>query len=117
MPDQQRTFDLFRADYNDRRPHEALGQTPPSNHYESSTRPMPERAQPPQYGDEFSVRWVSNHGCFSWKGQMMPAPKLLAGQPLGLRQIDEDEWELHYGPILLGYVLMRDGKPVLERAA
>jgi transposase InsO family protein len=42
MADQQRAFDRFRADYNDRRPHEALGQTPPAKHYEPSLRPMPQ---------------------------------------------------------------------------
>jgi transposase InsO family protein len=117
MADQQRTFDLFRADYNERRPHEALGQSPPAKHYEPSLRPMPERPRPPEYGDELSVRWVGTSGCFKWKGAILPAPMLLGGQPLGLRQIDEDEWELYYGPILLGYVLIRDGKPILERAA
>jgi hypothetical protein len=27
---------------------------------------------------------------------------------------DEDEWELHYGPLLLGYVLQRNGKALIE---
>jgi hypothetical protein len=40
-----------------------------------------------------------------------------AATPIGLRQVDEDEWELHYGPLLIGRVLMRDGKPHLERVA
>jgi hypothetical protein len=36
-------------------------------------------------------------------------------QPVGLRQIDEAEWEVYFGPLLLGYVLMRNGAPVLEK--
>ena len=43
MADQQRAFDRFRHDYNEQRPHEALGQTPPARHYEPSLRAMPER--------------------------------------------------------------------------
>ena len=43
MIEQQRAFDLFRRDYNDERPHEALGQTPPARHYEPSRQRMPPR--------------------------------------------------------------------------
>jgi hypothetical protein len=39
----------------------------------------------------------------------------LRSQPVGLRQIDEAEWEVYFGPLLLGYVLMRNGAPVLEK--
>jgi len=117
LVEQQRVFDRFRADYNEHRPHEALGQTPPAAHYEPSLRPMPDRPRPPEYGADFAVRRVSTNGHFSWLSASLPLGKLLASQPVGLRQIDEDEWELHYGPLLIGYVLMRDGKPHVERVA
>ena len=29
----------------------------------------------------------------------------------------DDEWELHYGPLLIGYMLIRQGGPRLERIA
>jgi transposase InsO family protein len=45
LADQQRAFDRFRHDYNQERPHEALGQTPPSAHYEPSLRTMPDSPQ------------------------------------------------------------------------
>jgi transposase InsO family protein len=117
MPDQQRAFDRFRADYNDRRPHEALGQTPPAKHYEPSSRPMPNRATPPAYSADHDVRWISPSGVMRWKGDTLRVTTLLAKQPVGMKQISEDEWELHYGPVLLGHILLRNGKPVLERAA
>jgi transposase InsO family protein len=113
MPDQQRAFDRFRADYNDHRPHEALGQTPPRAHYEPSSRLMPDSPRPPQYRNDLVVRTVSTSGRFGWRGAHLLVTQLLAGQPVGLKQIDEDEWELFYGPVLLGYVLIRDGKPRL----
>jgi putative transposase len=117
LVEQQRVFDRFRADYNEHRPHEALAQTPPAAHYEPSLRPMPDRPRPPEYGADFVVRRVTTNGHFSWLGTSLPLGKLLVSQPLGLRQVDEDEWELHYGPLLIGYVLIRDGKPHLERVA
>lgn len=117
LADQQRVFDRFRGDYNDHRPHEALGQTPPAAHYEPSWRPMPERPREPEYGEGFQVRRVAPSGAFSWKATTLQLSILLAGQPVGLRQTDEDEWELHYGPLLIGYVLQREGKARLERLA
>ena len=107
---QQRAFDRFRAEYNNHRPHEALGQTPPRAHYEPSLRRMPESLRPPDYGNDFVARSVSVNGLFSWRGTKLRVSKLLADQPVGLKQIDEDEWELFYGPVLLGYVLSRDSK-------
>jgi hypothetical protein len=75
---------------------------------------MPERPQAPHYGDDFQVRTVDSVGYFRWKGQRLLAGAPLIDQPIGLRQTDEDEWELFYGPLLIGYVLMRDGVARLE---
>jgi hypothetical protein len=114
MDDQQRAFDHFRRDYNDERPHEALGQTPPAKHYEPSGRVMPEQPRAPEYGSDVVVRRTDSAGRFSWKGALLLAGTPLASQPIGLRQTDEDEWEIFYGPLLLGYVLMRDNNPRIE---
>jgi putative transposase len=117
LVEQQRVFDRFRADFNEHRPHEALGQTPPARHYEPSMRPMPDRPRPPEYGDGFEVRWADPYGRISWRGTSLTLTPVLGGQPVGLRQTDEDEWDLHYGPLLIGYVLIRQGGPRLERVA
>jgi len=117
LADQQRAFDRFRADYNERRPHEALAQTPPARTYEPSLRVMPEQLHPPQYGDDFVVRWIGAAGHFRWKGAVLLAGSLLRGQPVGLRQTDEDEWELFYGPVQLGDVLRRGRELRIERIA
>lgn len=112
--DQQRVFDRFRHDYNEQRPHEALGQTPPCAHYEPSLRIMPDRPRAPEYGSDFVVRLVNLHGQFSWKSTMLKVGTLLNEQPIGLKQVDDDEWELFYGPLLIGVLLERGGKPRVE---
>jgi putative transposase len=116
MVEQQRVFDRFRADYNQHRPHEALGQTPPAHHYEPSWRPMREPREP-EYSDDFLVRRVTTNACISFQGHSLRCGEPLAGQPLGLKPTDEDEWDVHYGPLHIGYVLLRDGKPRLESLA
>ena len=115
MVAQQAAFDLFRHDFNDVRPHEALGQTAPARHYAPSYRTMPESPRPPEYGAGVITRLVTENGSVSWKGEHLWLSRLLVGQPVGFKLIDEDEWELHYGPVLLGYVLLRAGKILLEK--
>lgn len=112
--DQQRVFDSFRADYNEHRPHEALGQTPPARHYEPSLRLMPGRLSEPEYGEDFTVRRVHEHGFFDFQRKRFRIGKLLGRRLVGLKPIDEGEWELHYGPLLLGYVLRRGEDLQLE---
>jgi len=112
--DQQRAFDRFRHEYNDVRPHEALSQTPPARHYEPSLRPMPDQPQAPHYDPDVTVRWVTAKGMMSFKGTLLYVGEVLGRQPVGLRQIDTDEWELLYGPVLLGHLLVRKGVSRLE---
>jgi putative transposase len=116
LAEQQRRFDRFRRDYNDLRPHEALGQKPPASVYEPSWRPL-RHPRAPEYGDGFEVRRISDNGKLRFGGTTLYVGRVLAGQPLGLRQTDEDEWELHYGPLLVGYLLVRNGEPRIEPIA
>ena len=111
--EQQRSFDHFRRDYNDDRPHEALGQKPPASVYEPSWRPLRE-PRAPEYGDGFEVRRVDQKGGISIRNKNLYVASVLAGQPLGLRQTDDDEWDVYYGPLLIGYLLIRKGVPRIE---
>jgi transposase len=98
------------------RPHEALGQKPPTSVYEPSWRPMRE-PRAPEYGDGFDVRRVRGNGTISIVGKQLYVGLLLAGQPLGLKQTDDDEWDVFYGPLLVGYLLVRKGEPRIEPVA
>ena len=55
---QQRAFNAFRHLYNDERPHEALGQRPPAQHYTPSARPFPSRLPELTYPPDWEVRRV-----------------------------------------------------------
>jgi len=112
---QQRVFDRFRHEYNDERPHEALGQVPPARHYEPSWRPYPRELIVPSYGDDFRVRWTSNIGHFSWRARSVLTHRSLVSQPIGIRQISECIYEAWYGSVFLGYLDDRDPKPCLRR--
>lgn len=113
MLEQQRAFDRFRADYNNHRPHEALGQTPPARHYDPSWRPMREPSDP-EYPKDFIVRRVGPNGHLSFLGKHHRIGSPLAGQPVGFHQTDEHEWDVFYGPLPIGVVLVRNGEPRIE---
>ncbi len=46
---QQNAFDSFRREYNQERPHEALGYDTPASHYQPSVRPFPNRLPELEY--------------------------------------------------------------------
>jgi len=116
LAEQQRAFDHFRRDYNDERPHEALGQKPPASVYEPSWRALRPPCEP-EYGEDFKVRRATEAGYVSMAGKLFYVSHLLKKQPLGFREVDSDEWEIHYGPMLIGHLLIRQGKPRIEPIA
>ena len=54
--EQQKAFDAFRREYNEERPHEALGQRPPASVYRPSHRSYPGREPEVWYPVELTVR-------------------------------------------------------------
>ncbi len=113
--EQQRAFDQFRREYNELRPHEALGQTPPAEHYRVSRRSYPRELVPPEYPD-MEVRWTNN-GQITWRGRKVVMGPRLSKEPVGLRQIGESQWEVFYGPVWLGMLDERDKELRLKRPA
>jgi putative transposase len=102
LPAQQRAFDRFRVEYNNERPHEALGQCTPTEFYQPSPRQYPSKVPEIQYPEGFSVRRVRYAGTIKWQGRFVRISNALTGEPVGLYQIDEDRWTVYYGPIELG---------------
>jgi transposase InsO family protein len=115
MLEQQRLFDRFRGTFNDDRPHEALGQRTPASRYTSSHRAFPDKLCAPTYPETMRVLRVDAKGRFSFFGHHHLTPTL-AGQPVGIEPIDEDTWELFYGPVLLGAIHVRTPHARPERA-
>jgi hypothetical protein len=99
---QQRAFDCFVAEYNDERPHEALGQRPPASVYTPSTRAYPRKVPRICYPDSYTVRHPCHSGEIKWQGQFVYVSQLLTGEPVGLYQVDEHLWRVYFGMLLLG---------------
>jgi transposase InsO family protein len=109
LPGQQRKFDLFRARYNDERPHEALEGARPADRWEPSPRPYPERIAPPEYPGHLEVRRVSTAGCFRLRHKQPFLTHALADQYVGLEAVDDGLWNIVYYRTLLGRIDERTG--------
>src|SRR5688500_14081698 len=99
---QQQRFDLFREEYNAVRPHEALADATPASVYTSSPRPFPSVVPPIEYPPHFEVRLVSANGGIKWEDQRVNVSHVLAGEYVGLEEIDDGEWNLYFGRMKLG---------------
>jgi transposase InsO family protein len=105
---QQRRFNTWRAEFNEIRPHESLGQEPPASVYVPSNRPFPSRLQTPEYPAHFEIRKVSTNGGIRWHSEWVNVSHLLGREYIGLEQIDNDIWAVYFGPVSLGWLHVRE---------
>jgi putative transposase len=98
---QQRAFDHFCDEYNRERPHEAINMQTPAELYSVSVREYPLILPEMTYPDEMSIRYVKSQGDISWKGRHVYLSETLAGEPVGLCQVSDRLWDIHFGPIRL----------------
>jgi hypothetical protein len=99
---QQRKFNVFRQEFNDERPHEALDQQTPASLYQPSRRQMPDRLPPLEYPDRFEVRYVSANGGIRWNRGWINVSSVCIGEYVGLEEIDNGIWNVYFGPLKLG---------------
>jgi hypothetical protein len=67
LVEQRRVIDEWRRDYNEERPHEALGDVPPALVYRRSPRGYPRKlikAEPAAWNEACDV---DRTGCFRWR--------------------------------------------------
>jgi putative transposase len=99
---QQARFDAFRREFNEIRPHQALGQKTPAEVWRPSPRPYPRRVPQPEYCAHFEKRKVNKIGNISFKGQLVFLSTTLKSQTVALEEIDDGIWSIYYYDLLLG---------------
>ena len=105
---QQRAFVAFRRVYNEERPHQALGGRPPAALYQPSPRRYPRRLPPIEYPRHFAVRRVVQGGQIYFKKRLLFLAKALEDYPVGLEEIADGVWSIHFCHVRLGHVDERD---------
>ena len=101
---QQQLLQGFVKEYNEERSHESLNRKPPSRVYEPSLRAYGAIIQPPEYHDDQDIRRVRQNGEIKLYGHLIYVSQLLAGEPIDLRQQDNNRLELKYRHHLLGHI-------------
>jgi transposase InsO family protein len=105
---QQQRFDRFRCEYNVERPHEALGDQVPAQHYRPSARPLPPRVPPVEYPGHWAPRRVSTAGIVSWRNAPVFLSEALAGETVAFEEVDDGVWTLHFATVPLARWLERE---------
>lgn len=99
---QQVCFNRFRTEYNEQRPHEALGLETPNSRYRPSSRVLPKTLPAIEYPAHYEVRYVSANGGIRWKCAWVGVTHTLAGEFVGLEEVGDGLWDVYFGPVLLG---------------
>lgn len=77
---QQKRFDRWRKEFNDERPHEAIGQRVPADVYHKSARRLDDGIAVDLYGPLVETHPVSATGSVSWQGRSWHVGDAFAGQ-------------------------------------
>ena len=98
---QQGRFDQFQAEYNHERPHEALAFDVPAARYHASPRGLPTPVPPVEYPAHYDTRRVYGHGDIRWQGRRLFVSEALAGEYVGLEEVDDGVWDLWFSTVRL----------------
>ena len=100
---QQAKFEVFQAEFNSERPHEALQMKCPAQVYTPSTKPYRGIAEP-QYPFHDKTVIVTNCGRLCLYRKKINLSVCLAGQAVGIKEVDDGIWLVSFMDYDLGYV-------------
>lgn len=112
LPLQQRCFDRFLKQYNKLRSHEALARKTPASVYHASPRRYGSKVPSVRYPSGVVVRQVRHNGEIKWHGHLIYVSQVLAQQPVGLKRIEPNRWEVRFSFHPLGILDERTHKIV-----
>jgi putative transposase len=107
---QQARFDRFCREYNQERPHEALGQRTPASLYHASPRRMPTKLAEPEYPGHCLVRRVSNAGTFRFQSRQLFLSDTLLQEWIALEETGDGIWSIYFYDVLLARLDERNFK-------
>jgi transposase InsO family protein len=100
---QQERFDAFRQEFNERRPHEALGMKRPAEIYQPSTRPLPKPLPELEYRLHDDTLVVGRGGHIRLpRGRQVFLSASLTGHTVGLREQADGRWLVTFVNLDLG---------------
>jgi putative transposase len=107
--EQQLRFDVFRREFNEVRPHEALDQETPASRHTATARAYPDRIEEPWYDADHQVRRVRTDGTIRWRGEFLFVSEALIGERIGLAETEDGGWVARFADLPLG-IINAEGK-------
>jgi transposase InsO family protein len=110
--DQRKKLEAFRQEFNEVRPHQALGNKRPAEVWRPSPRPYPTKTRKPEYAAHYEKRRVTSVGHIAFKRRMIFLSSNLLGETVALEEIDEGIWSIYYYDVLIARLDERTGKVI-----
>jgi putative transposase len=107
---QQRRFDHFREEFNQVRPHEAIGMKRPIEIYQASERKMPRRIETYDYPEHFLVRRVSRSGTIRVFHNQVFVSNTLCEDHVGLEEVADGVYDLYFCFYQIGRYILQTNK-------
>lgn len=99
---QKRRTQRWVEEYNEARPHEALGMKVPAQSYRPSARKFTPTEQPLRYPRGWESRQVKSNGEVSWRGRARFIGEAFARERVGLKEHKARVWRVYYEKHLIG---------------
>ena len=102
--EQQARFDQFRREFNDVRPHEAIGQQTPASVHRPNARRYTPRLEDPWYDADHQAHRVHGKGEIRLGSQMLYISEALAGELVGIVALPSGDRVVRFADIDLGLI-------------
>jgi putative transposase len=104
---QRRRTRNWVREYNEIRPHEALGMLCPAQLYTKSARKLPKKLPALRYGPDWLSRLVKGQGMINLHGRRRFVGEAFEGERVGLKRTSSG-WEVYFGHLLIGTLAADD---------
>jgi len=104
LNEHQKVFDQWREDFNEVRPHEALGMKTPSEIYRKSKNKYLGEHIELRYAKGFRVRYVNDRGYLNLDQKRLFVGNPFAGYHVGIKEFVDKSSEVWFGNLYLGII-------------
>lgn len=105
---QQRRSNVWLDDYNQMRPHEALGQRTPASVYRPRRRRYTQKLIEWRYAADWETRRVRSNGEVRWKGRKRFLGEAFVGMRVGFQEFRPGVHAVYLGGVMLGQMHATD---------
>jgi transposase InsO family protein len=104
LNEHQKVFDRWRKEFNEVRPHEALGMKVPADIYRKSEKRYCSENVELKYGRGIKARMVNDRGFLNLKQRRIFVGNPFAGYHVGVKEFVDKPTEVYFGNYLLGAI-------------